>query len=55
MKTVKCIVMLDEDGDVVEFFPEEMVIDNLFELLRIQSPKGKLHYADLIIKEEVRG
>lgn len=55
MKTVKCIVMLDEDGDMVEFFPEEMVIDYLFELLRIQCPKGKLHYAELLIKEEVRG
>ena len=55
MKTVKCIVMLDEDGDVVDYFTDNNVIDYLFELLRIQCPKGKLHYADLVIKEEVWG
>lgn len=55
MKTVKCIVMLDEDGDVVEQFPAGMVIDQLFELLRIQCPKGKLHYAEIVIKEEISG
>lgn len=55
MKTIKCIVMLDEEGDVVEYFPEGMVIDHLYELLRVQCPKGKLYYADIIIKKKVPG
>lgn len=47
-------VLLDEEGDVVEYFSENSSIDHIFELKRISYPKGTINKATLIIEDTVR-
>ena len=52
-QTKHIYVLLDKDGDIVETFPENSVIDWMFEVRRIDCPHGNIYKATIQIEEAV--
>lgn len=52
MKIKSIYVLLDEEGDIVETFSENRVVDELFQVQRVMCPSGSLHRAILHISNE---